>query len=122
MKIDCSKTVDFLREWKRMCVTINECVNCGMRKICDDYNRPADLTNMEHAEEEVQEWSDEHPVKTILEELIEHYPKLTLADGKVPITQGNAICPSSFGFTDSDYCAEEYACEDCWNQPVYNDR
>lgn len=117
-KIDCSVTVNFTREYNRMC----KCEGC--------YECPANIANNgtdydcgkllyscpEVAIEIVQRWSDEHPQKTRLDDLLEKYPKYRF--------YGSDRCPSAhpavFGYCNA--CAEcinrEQTLRYCWNEPL----
>jgi hypothetical protein len=60
-KIDCSVTVNFLREKERMCATYNLCSNgCPLRQhfSCDTFMAlyPEKVVSI------TQKWSDEHPI------------------------------------------------------------
>ena len=59
----------------------------------------------------VQKWSDEHPVKTFLQDLLEHYPNTQLYDGHPD------FCPSDLGYESKISCGR-IGCVECWNQPV----
>lgn len=117
-KIDCSVTVNYLRELKRMC-DIYFCDNCplssennGKDCYCGDFSK----TNPETAIEIVQKWSDENPVKTRLDDLLEKYPKYKF--------YGSDQCPSAhpaiFGYCNT--CTEcinnKQTLRHCWHEPV----
>lgn len=66
--MDCSKTIDFLSELKRLCDTRDECVanaankeDCPMFGICKLTHSKTCAKDAEKAIEIVQKWSDEHP-------------------------------------------------------------
>lgn len=62
MKYDCSKTLDYAHEYKRMCnsyIGANTCRPCPMAKMNCRY---AESATKEHIDI-VQKWSDEHPEK-----------------------------------------------------------
>lgn len=118
---DCSKTVDFLREWKRMCdnkVFSELCTCCPMNykgtghadMTCSMYARayPDDAIAI------VQKWSDEHPVKTWISELMDRCPN---AD-KVAMIVG--ACPGwVFGTGPNVHHTDcggrlERKCGECW--------
>lgn len=109
---DCTKTVDFLREWKRMCDgTI--CHRCGIGEANDSVTmscRRYVMTYPEDAIDIVQKWSDEHPVMTWAGKLRELLPNFT--------GMPHNYCPSLFfgnhapsGRGDCN----DIACVDCWN-------
>lgn len=59
----------------------------------------------------VQEWSDQHPVKTRLSVFLETFPNAVMkSEDALPISCARLI----FGF---DKC-EKKSCADCWNTPV----
>lgn len=118
---DCSKTVDFLREWKRMCdnkVFSELCTCCPMNykgtghadMTCSMYARayPDDAIAI------VQKWSDEHPVLTWLDMLKKSFPN---ADAVAMVAK---TCPGwTFGTGPNMFETEctgkqEYRCGACW--------
>lgn len=119
--IDCSKTENYLAEKKRMTKITSTgvckitCANCplseknnGKGRFCVDYE-------MHHPEEAisiVQQWSDEHPQRTYLSELLKHYPNAPLDDDGAP----KGVCPHTLGLTDINNCDDN--CIKCWNQPI----
>lgn len=120
MKIDCSKTENFLREWKRMCEMYGSwCGACIFNKGAFSCRENV-LSDSKRTLELIQIWSDEHPTRTILDELLEHYPKFTLSErNALPIGGDNyVICPSVFGYKNLPDCRESNNCVKCWNQPV----
>lgn len=122
--IDCSKTANYLSEKLRMtkktktglCKT--KCSDCP---LCSDNNGTSEnmscttfeMHHPEKAIEVVQKWSDEHPQKTYLTELLKHYPNTLLNDDGTP-----EICLSSLGLTNYNGCRNGITCSECWNQPI----
>lgn len=123
--IDCSKTKNYLSEQARMTkssdvgvcrISCNHCplsrFNNGEEMLCTEL----ELTHPEKAIEIVQRWSDEHPQKTYLTELLENYPKAELDHG-VP-----KVCLKKLGAVPG--CAKTkkgdlyISCYRCWNQPI----
>jgi hypothetical protein len=118
-KIDCSVTVDFLREWRRYCggrrcgyCDLSEHNECGF-PACQVKDHPDKAVGI------IQKWSDEHPQKTRLDDLLEKCPEISLNYvDKVPY-----IKPYHFG-----YCKECAVCPlrakssvsltSCWNEPL----
>ena len=119
-KIDCSVTVNFLREWRRMCLAEHakcrdECpfgiYENGEGLSCDVFVQKFPMT----AVEVVQKWSDEHPQKTRLDDLLEKYPHAKISDLNTPY-----FYPYLLG-----YCNECGVCKIadrryviCWHEPV----
>jgi hypothetical protein len=94
------------------------CANCplseknnGKGRLCVDYE-------MHHPEEAisiVQQWSDEHPQRTYLSELLTHFPKVKLDDKGTP----KCVCPHHLGLNEIEDCGgTDNYCAECWNQPI----
>lgn len=110
-KIDCSVTVNFLREWKRYCsfLPCSECL-LNWNKACQVKDDP------DRAVEIVQAWSDEHPTKTRLDDLLEKFPNTPLReDGLLD------FLPTRLGYCkDCRSCRyfEKICSEVCWHEPL----
>ena len=114
-RIDCSVTMNFIRESKRMCMRekCNECpastANNGTGYKCEKllYSCP------EVAIEIVQKWSDEHPLKTRLDDVKEKHPNVEMMDG-TPM-----FYPLRLGYCkDCDKCIVRGLIKRCWDEPV----
>ena len=115
-KIDCSVTVNFLKEIDRLCCTnrydcdvcpLFECKN-GEKHICECIYDTPEIVEI------VQKWSDEHPVKTRLDDLLEKYPNVPLNGAGTP-----RFDPWMLGYCDK--CSDCPNCigdEYCWHEPV----
>lgn len=117
MKIDCSKTVNYLKEKIRMtnmCGIL--CENCPISSSNNKMSINCHELQYEYpkkAIEIVQKWSDEHPQKTQktrLEDFLEKYPN---ANKRIVVEKA---CVEALGYK-RENCAS-YKCEDCWNMPV----
>lgn len=62
----------------------------------------------------VQKWSDKHPPKTYLSELLKIFPNTPLGDDGTL----NSLCPFELGLTSIDDCRKDGNCVKCWNQPL----
>lgn len=122
--IDCAKTENYFAEKLRMTKRTKNglceinCSNCplssnnnGEGLFCSDF----EMYYPEKAVKAVQEWSDEHPPKTYLTELLENYPNAPLDDDGTP----KGVCPRALGLMDIDDCDDN--CVECWNQPIEGD-
>jgi hypothetical protein len=70
---------------------------------------------LEQAIEIVQKWSDEHPQKTYLTNLLEKYPNIPLDNNGKP----SCVCPHDLGLMSIEDCKKDSnKCVECWNQPV----
>lgn len=128
--IDCNATINFFKEFRRMCKNNEvECKKCPIYKAtinnatinffdediefycCDDYV----CTHTDKAIEIVQKWSDEHPQKTLLDDLKEKYPNCHWHND-VP-----SICPYDLGYEKEIHCKRgkiAISCKECWNRPL----
>lgn len=119
--IDCSRTENYFAEKQRMTKRTKnglckiKCSNCP---LCSDNNGEGlscptfEMYYPEKAIAIIQKWSDEHPQKTYLSELLKNYPNAPLADNGTP-----DICPEKLGLTDIKTCRVG-GCVECWNQPI----
>lgn len=116
-KIDCDVTTNFLREKLRMCNSYADaCGVCPLRKASINAGfacAPYVFSFPDRAVEIVQEWSDEHPQKTRLDDLKEKYPKFEVHPNGYP-----CLRPFMFG-----YCKDCGSCalsptSVCWDEPV----
>lgn len=122
--IDCSRTENYFAEKARMIklqrvgVCKLDCMDCPLSS--ENNNTGVACSDIETLYPEkaiaiVQKWSDEHPQKTYLTELLEKYPNVLLNDDGMP----EGMCPHQLGLKDSIAdCKIGYNCVACWNQPV----
>lgn len=120
--IDCSKTENYFIEKKRMLKATEStvcrvgCAKCPLSAgnnnkgiCCTDF----EVLYSEKAIAIVQKWSNAHPQKTYLSELLEHYPNASLHDDGTP-----HLYPSDLGWNDSRKCREQSNCVECWSQII----
>jgi hypothetical protein len=119
--IDCSKTENYFAEKKRMIkrtgigVCRIKCEYCplgitnnGMDVLCSEL----ETLYPEKAIEIIQEWSNAHPQKTYLSELLKIFPNIPLSDDGTP----KSLCPFELGVTMTEKCNNE--CVECWNRII----
>lgn len=115
-KIDCSVTVNFIKEWWRMCNAPSCNCGCPVFGACQKENVSCTTYMGQHpdiAVEIVQKWSDENPVKTRLDDLLEKYPNVEIVDGR-PL-----FYPARLGYCKGcDRCNIRGLAKECWNEPV----
>lgn len=129
--IDCSKTENYFAEKRRMTKRRKiygnaymckiDCANCPLNSLNNGTNDMTSCSDFEalypeKAIEIVQKWSDEHPRRTYLSELLKHYPNTELDKYGAP----KRICPHRLGLHDMEGCKKNYscACIECWNQAL----
>lgn len=122
--MDCSKTINFLHELKRLCGSRDECVanaankeDCPMFGVCKLTHSKIRDKDIKTAIETVQKWSDEHPKKTYAQDFFEKFPnapKDKSAKSEYPDACRNMIygggCPKIELRVD--------CCYECWNKPM----
>lgn len=121
--IDCSNTREYFAEKARMVkltkagvcgITCSKCPlggkNNGAPKFmtCTTF----EIHYPQQAISIVQRWSNEHPQRTYLTELLKHYPNIPLDDDGVP----KSLCPHALGLVEIDDC--DGNCAECWNQSM----
>lgn len=120
--IDCMKTENYFAEKKRMIkragirVCRIKCEDCplgitnnGMDVLCSEL----ETLYPEKAIAIVQKWSNAHPQRTYLSELLKIFPNTPLEDDGTP-----NFCPYRLGLMGADYCRNDGDCVKCWNQPI----
>ena len=108
MKIDCSLTENYLKELGR--ARKDSWTSMKLINMCtlNDGSEPKEAIRM------LQLWSNDHPQKTYLEDLLEKYPN-TKVNG---FGRPDNICPDDLGYNgieDPEKC-QALTCQKCWNQ------
>ena len=125
--IDCSKTENYFAEKLRMTKAYESgfcrirCEHCPLDKKNSGEDVSCiqlELKHPERAVEIVQRWSDEHPPKTYLTELLKTFPNTQLNDSGTP----KEMCPHELGLNEIEDCGKtDNACVKCWSQPIEDD-
>lgn len=107
--------LEFLREWHRMCQKYPFCSDCPMEDSSSRSCMPCKwvFNDIEKVVAIVQKWSEEHPIKTFLQDFFEKYPKALLHSNGMPQT-----CPYKLGYIDKKNCDCKQSCTKCWNRPM----
>lgn len=108
MKKDCSNILVYKEEMNRMCAYFDDgCIGCELN--ASDCNNVMKITP-EYIEA-VQKWSDEHPQKTLLIDLLEKYPSVVINNNGAPEVCVSRLYP---------YLGVECngLCNECWNKPL----
>ena len=122
--MDCSKTINFLSEFKRLCDSREECVvnvadeeNCPMFGVCSVTHSKLCAETIKKAIEIVQKWSDEHPKKTYAQDFFEKFPgapKDEAVKEMSPLACRRVIYGGGCRMTDPKIAC----CYECWNEPM----
>lgn len=116
MKIDCSKTLNYVNERNRMCDSVStNCRVCPLDKMGDAERgkcmRVRDVTQ-KHIDI-VQKWSDEHPRETMSEHFSKMFQNTSLSDN-----WRRNICPYHIGRISKEiYDNCDLVCTVCWDRP-----
>ena len=102
---------EFYKKYMRMCKSYENCEGCPRDyKGCLDFG--VELNELDELENDVEQWSKEHPQRTRLQDFREKYPNVSMETDGAP-----AICCIDLGYRkDCDPIKE--SCVDCWNMPV----
>lgn len=121
-KIDCSITENFLKEFARATDNCNiRCTDCIMHNLFNKYNRSCISSIARNPTEtisRVQAWSDAHPIKTRLDDLLEKFPNVPRNKDGYP-----TICPETLGYCrcGSLCLSHQVTCDEafkkCWDEP-----
>lgn len=107
--------VEFLKQRHRMC-DMETCDSCPASFLDEcDY----DSKDIVELVEIVEQWSQDHPQKTMMQDFFEKFPNAPKEEDGTPID----ICPSYCGYTDepnSLAVCEKFNknCLKCWSRPL----
>ena len=120
--IDCNITTKYLFERQRMTKQQADgtcrikCANCPLSKQNNDMDISCLSFETLYPEKTVaivQKWSNEHPQKTYLTELLKIFPDTPLKDDGTP----DSICPYELGLMYINDCRKGRKCIECWYRP-----
>lgn len=104
---------EFYQKYRKMCESYKNCKGCPRDyKGCLDSG--VELDELDELENDVEQWSKEHPQRTRLQDFREKYPNALLYYDGTP-----KPCCSDLGYCKE--CPEVTTCEECWNMPVEED-
>ena len=120
--MDCSKTIDFFAELKRLCDLrlTSEAVahdeQCPLYDFCR-LTRPKNyVKDAKKAIENLQKWSDEHPKKTYAQDFFEKFPKAQSCSDGTPFVCRKRIYGGIHSTLEN--CDYTGACYRCWSEPM----
>lgn len=96
-----------IKDLKRMCNEIY-CVDCPFYGKCKPLILP------DNADEIVDKWMQEHPVKTYAMDFFEKFPNAPRDSDGAPKTCWKHV------YGDGKYCSSD-ACTECWNREMKED-
>lgn len=98
-----------VKELKRMCKSYEECSNCPLGDTCRGDNVAALPDN---ADEIVDKWVEEHPVKTYMQDFFEKFPNAPKDRNGAPMA-----CPRSI-YSEIENRCYEVDCLECWKREM----
>lgn len=116
MKIDCSKTENYIREKSRMVKICQktDCSSCGYynSKPCprNFFEYGYEIQKPNEAINTVQKWSDEHPQKTYREDFFEKFPNAPKYENDYPYPMVNPK------YIYGDIFENTAGITDCWDE------
>lgn len=105
--------VEFIKERDRMCY--HGCSNCPANELtggCD----PLETASINLLVQIVEQWSKEHPQKTMMQDFFEKFPNAPKDEDGIP-----KVCPSQVGYHGScdEDCEKFHSdCLKCWSRPM----
>lgn len=103
--------VEVARNWRRMCLSQDNCISCPCRMICLGKPRVSNAKNIEFV---IEKWCEEHPEKTRLDDFIEKHPNAPIDYSGTP-----CACAGFCGYTTRDIeICDKKPCSLCWNEVV----
>ena len=119
--MDCSKTINFFSELKRLCDSRDDCEadmdgkeQCPMFEVCNYSLTKICTKDATKVVESLQKWSDEHPKKTYAQDFLEKFPKAQRGSDGTLLACRNAIygggCPK---IEPNIEC-----CYECWDEQM----
>ena len=120
--MDCSKTIDFFSELKRLCSLRLTCEaiahdeQCPLHGFCEITYSKIYAEDAIKAVENLQKWSDEHPKKTYIQDFLEKFPKAQIDSDGSPFACRKKLYG---GVRPNDKrCDRRETCKNCWNEPM----
>ena len=121
--MDCSKTINFFSESKRLCDSRTECSpnekdeeRCPLYDFCRLAYSKIYAEDAKMAIESLQKWSNERQKKTYAQDFFEKFPKAQSGlDGTPLVCREEIYGRARPEFEDCGYTG---TCKNCWNEPM----
>ena len=108
-----------IKDLKRMCKSCKKnCNDCPLDSKCNG----CIISLPDNADEIVDKWVLEHPVKTYLQDFFEKFPNAerNSSENPIPTTKGTMICRKSLYVDELPCIWDESNCKKCWTQEIKN--
>ena len=120
--MDCSKTINFFSELRRLCDSRATCEatardkQCPLYDFCGHPHSRVCANDAIMAMEALQKLSNEHPAKTYAQDFFEKFPKAqSKSDGTPFVCRKRIYGGIRSTLEDCDYTG---ACYRCWSEPL----
>lgn len=108
--------VKFLKEYRRMCKEYEENKECSpecpLHTECYGYLNYK-YVNIQNIVTKVEQWSQTHPQKTMMQDFFEKFPNAPKNDDDTP-----RFCPAELGYSNSNCRDDKDSCIKCWSRPL----
>ena len=105
--------VEFVKQFRRFCIG-KDCEGCELYSLnkmeCALTSSAKDCLDAESIVLFVEQWSQFHPQKTIMQDFFEKFPNAPKRENGVP-----KLCLERCGYKNKEKC---YSCIKCWSQPL----
>lgn len=109
-----------IKDLKRMCKSFKDnCDGCLLYNKIDNICLMLTLERLpDNADEIVEEWVKEHPIKTYAMDFFEKFPNARRNEEGTPATRGTIVCRKEL-YSDKLPCIWTCGnCSKCWNQEM----
>jgi hypothetical protein len=122
--MDCSKTINFFAEAKRLCESRTTCradisnkEQCPLFVFCESTIATRSAEDAIKAIENLRKWSNEHPKKTYAQDFFEKFPKAP-KDKSAKSEYPHACRNMTYGGGCPKIESRIDCCYECWNEPM----
>lgn len=110
--------VEFIKEYSRLCNTYKNCTECPFRESPCGTDCDWTLGLEEEIVEIVEQWSQSHPQKTMIQDFFEKFPNAPRTVDGLPFP-----CPFECGYSKNNNCPfgknnPSDDCSKCWFRPL----
>lgn len=108
------EAVEFLKERRRMCLNYDGYKGCPCEKS-DPVSCSPSTSEIEILVNIVEQWLQEHPQKTMMQDFFEKFPNAPKSEVGTP-----RMCPCDCGYEKVSNCPNGEMCNSlkCWSRPL----
>ena len=112
--------IKFIKEYSRLCRNQENCNTCPLTKTCYISKRTMEriIKNPESLTNSVEQWLQDHPQKTMMQDFFEKFPNAPRTVDGLPFP-----CPFECGYSKNNNCPfgknnPSDDCSKCWFRPL----